>query len=48
VKTTDGRWIQAVPVANTVLVNVADTMQRFTADRLLAGVRITVINSVNS
>jgi len=38
VKTTAGRWIEAVPMANTVLVNIADLMQRWTADRLLSTV----------
>jgi len=38
VKTPDGQWIDAPPIANTVLVNIADLMQRWTADRLLSTV----------
>jgi isopenicillin N synthase-like dioxygenase len=36
VKTRDGQWIEAVPVANAVLINVGDHMQRWTSDRLLS------------
>jgi len=39
VKSPDGQWIDAVPIASTVLVNIADLMQRWTADRLLSTVR---------
>lgn len=36
VKSPDGQWIDAVPMANTVVVNIADLLQRWTADRLLS------------
>jgi len=42
VKATDGPWIEAVPMANTVLVNIADLMQRWTADRLLSTVLVLI------
>ena len=38
VKCRDGEWIDAVPMANTVLVFIDDVMQRWTADRLVATV----------
>jgi len=38
VKSPEGQWIDAVPKANTVLVIIADLMQRWAADRLLATV----------
>jgi len=35
----DGSWTDAVPIPNTVLVNVADLMQRWTSDTLSSAVR---------
>jgi len=35
----DGGWIDAVPIPNTVLVNVADLMQRWTCGKLISSVR---------
>jgi len=42
VKSHDGEWIDAVPIANTVLVFIDDIMQRWTADRLVATVQLQV------
>lgn len=36
IKRTDGRWIPAHPIPGTVLVNIADVMQRWTADKLVS------------
>jgi len=45
VKSPDGRWIDAVPIANTVLVNIADMLQRWTADLLLSTVTLATLSS---
>ena len=31
-----GEWVQATPIAGTILLNLGDLMQFWTADRLLA------------
>jgi len=38
VERRDGSWIDAIPIPNTVLVNIADLMQRWTSDRLISAV----------
>jgi len=35
----DGKWIDAVPIANTVVVMMADFMERWTSGNLLAAVQ---------
>ena len=39
VQRRDGEWIDAHPIPNTVLINIADMMQRWTADRLISTVK---------
>ena len=34
VRNVDGNFVAATPIKGTVLVNIADLMQRWTADRL--------------
>ncbi|XP_071151779.1 uncharacterized protein [Mytilus edulis] len=36
VKTRDGDYIQATPIPSTIVVNIGDMMQRWTADKLIA------------
>jgi isopenicillin N synthase-like dioxygenase len=36
VKTRGGQWIDAAPVADSILVNIGDLMQRWTSDRLIS------------
>jgi len=38
VKTRDGEYIPATPIPGTIVVNIGDLMQRWTADRLIATV----------
>lgn len=40
VKTVDGDFIPATPITGTVLVNIGDLMQRWTADVLVATVGV--------
>jgi hypothetical protein len=39
VKNRVGRWIDAVPIEDCVVVNIGDLMQRWTTDRLVSNVR---------
>ena len=39
VKTREGHFIPATPIEGSVLINVGDTMQRWTADRLVSTVK---------
>ena len=49
VQRRDGVWIDADPIPNTVLINIADMMQRWTSDRLISVVyRPTVIITKNN
>jgi isopenicillin N synthase-like dioxygenase len=36
VRTRDGQYVQATPVPDTVLINIADLMQRWTGDKLVS------------
>jgi hypothetical protein len=36
VKIRDGEYIPATPIPGTIVVNIGDLMQRWTADRLIA------------
>ncbi|XP_052086982.1 uncharacterized protein LOC127724148 [Mytilus californianus] len=36
VKTRDGNYIPATPISSTIVVNIGDMMQRWTADKLIA------------
>jgi len=40
VATRAGEWVDAVPIDSTVLVNIADLLQRWTADQLVSTVNI--------
>lgn len=35
---SEGQWIEAVPIAGTILVNVGEIMQYWTSDRYMATV----------
>jgi len=37
-QTLDGEWIDAVPIPDTVIVNIGNLMERCTSDRLAATV----------
>lgn len=39
VQTTDGSYIPATPIPGTIVVNIGDLMQRWTADKLKSTVR---------
>jgi len=39
----NGEWIDAVPIPNTILVNIADLMQRWTSDKLVSSVRTIIL-----
>jgi len=38
----DGQWVDAVPIPDTVLVNVADLLQRWTSDYLVSAVGLYI------
>ena len=38
-KTREGHFVPATPIEGSVLINVGDAMQRWTADRLVSTVR---------
>ena len=39
VKDRHGQWIAATPIPGAVLINIADMMQRWTADKLVSTVQ---------
>ena len=47
VQRRDGEWIDADPIPNTVLVNIADMMQRWTSDKLISAVYTIIMNNNN-
>jgi len=48
VQRRDGVWIDAGPIPNTVLINTADMMQRWTSDRIISVVYTVIITKNNS
>jgi len=38
VQRRDGEWVDAVPIPNTVLINIGDLLQRWTSDKLISTV----------
>jgi len=48
VQRRDGEWIDANPIPNTVLINIADMMQRWTSDKLTAVVYTVIITNNNN
>jgi len=38
VQRRDGGWVDAVPIPNTVLINIGDLLQRWTSDKLISTV----------
>ena len=36
----DGKWFETVPEPNTIMMNIGDLMQRWTADKFVSTVRI--------
>ena len=39
VQRRDGEWIDAIPIPDTVLINIADLLQRWSSDKLISTVR---------
>jgi len=48
VQRRDGEWIDADPIPNTVLINIADMMQRWTSDKLISAVYTVIMNNNNA
>ncbi|XP_077986153.1 uncharacterized protein LOC144440641 [Glandiceps talaboti] len=46
IKTKDGMFIPATPIEGTVVVNIGDTMQRWTTDKLISTVHRVVIPDI--